>query len=648
MNSKKGIDTLDSEQGLPTDITRSNATTNIKQNTVEASQELDYKTDYIMRPKNVAQSFSIGLIVRSLGGIYFSEIMHSIESTMRECGYQLIVANGGGAREQEKKALHYLLSHHCDAMILFVDEITDDEIIKLNANNIPAVVMDRAIKTLENQCIGVDLQQGAYLATKYLIDLGHRYIALINAKRHLEMAQDRSRGYRQALNEANLPINQSLMLESGFSYTDCTQKTLQLINSQTPFTAIIFFNDDMAMAGITCLNNAGLSVPDDVSVIGFDNCGVTSFFKPALTTVELKTDNIGQAAANLAITLAQDPHTSLAEQQKEPVNLIIRDSTAKPPTHKTFSRSTYQTLKSVISDNKVKRYIESGLKSMLSDTGMSKECQNDILTWFNILDSSDYDKLKEQTETITKKWRHYLDRDYLREYEQHYWSFFKQFITPILLETNKPKNILVLGCGRGFVCHALANKTLSVTGIDEEDFFTQWQTIQNQEKKCQFLSLQYSKLDSWLKNNNNFDFVFLGDLLHQYLDRDIEKILLSLINNIPAHTKIIITLNTAFIHSQPLLNSTHLGKTNTWNRWSREHANYEETRCHKAQLLLNYIIQRLLYNRKDLPIPLKHKHGEQWRDLFQQLGFSVNRSVYLGFSESNIIPRSLFVLSRPD
>ncbi len=290
--------------------------------------KLGYKPNYFSQVLATRRSNSIGLLVRTLQGVFFSDIMVSIESTLRETGRFLIISSGEGSAEKERQALEFLISRGCDAVIVFVDHITNSELVDINNSSTPIVVLDRKINSLANQCINWDHSNGAYLATKHLIELGHKNIAYITGPQEMQDVQNRLAGYQRALQENKLFSNKDLVIHGGFSFDEARDSTISLLKKDLPFTAILYFTDRMALAGIKLLNDHGIAVPNDISVIGFDNNMLASHIIPALTTVSTPIDAIGKAAAEMAVQLA-DKQNELPSHHFN-TELIIRDSTSTP------------------------------------------------------------------------------------------------------------------------------------------------------------------------------------------------------------------------------------------------------------------------------------------------------------------------------
>ena len=294
-----------------------------------AIDELEYKPNYFSQALASNRSSSIGMVVRTLGGYFYSEFMCAAESTLRESGQQLIIANGHGKKDQEESAIDFLLSRRCDALILNVDGITDEELKSLGKGPTPFVIVGRSVPGMNDRCILLDNEKGAYLATSHLIHHGHRQIAYVGLPAKMPEAEDRLRGYIAAHKEQGLTYNPELVIESDLTLHGGQLATMQLLEFRSSFTAIVFANDDMAMGGMEVLYKAGLSVPEQVSVVGFDDVAFARHLIPQLTTVRSPVTEMGELAGHLAMSLINDP-VAKVKSHLQP-ELIARASVSAPP-----------------------------------------------------------------------------------------------------------------------------------------------------------------------------------------------------------------------------------------------------------------------------------------------------------------------------
>ena len=300
-----------------------------RQKVMVAIDELDYKPNYFSQALASNKSSSVGMVVRTLGGYFYSEFMCAAEKALRQAGQQLIVVNGQGNKEQEEAAIEFLLSRRCDALILNVDAITDQKLSKLSKDPTPFVIVGRSVPGMHERCIMLDNEKGGYLATEHLIQHGHQQIAYVGLPAKMPEAADRLKGFLAAHKDNGLVYNPELVIESDLTLHGGQLATMQLLEYRSSFSAIFYANDDMAMGGMEVLYKAGLSVPEDVSVVGFDDVAFARHLIPQLTTVRSPVTQMGKLAGHLAMSLIDDPIAKVKSHLQP--ELIARASVSAPP-----------------------------------------------------------------------------------------------------------------------------------------------------------------------------------------------------------------------------------------------------------------------------------------------------------------------------
>lgn len=290
----------------------------------QAMDELGFAPNYFSQALAKGRSQSVGLMVRSLGGFFFGSIMCEVEEVLTKAGYQCMVTSGHGTYESERAAMEFMVSRQCDAIIVYSDCLSDEEIIKINQAGSPVVLISRFIEELDSQCIRFDDTSGAYQATKHLIANGHSDIATITGPLSNQDARDRLTGYRKALEEFAIPYRPELVLESNFQVPGGKLATEKLLAAKHHFSAVFYGNDEMAIGGIQALNHAGLSVPEDVSVIGFEDVPLNEFLKPKMSLMRIPVASIGNLAAKRALSLIAQEELDLALEVD--VQLMERES----------------------------------------------------------------------------------------------------------------------------------------------------------------------------------------------------------------------------------------------------------------------------------------------------------------------------------
>jgi len=228
-------------------------------------------------------------------------MLSSIEDVLRAAGKHVIIAAGHSDRVTEIDSIEFLASRQCDALILHVYAISDDFLIELSDGPVPIVVIGRRIREMDGSCISIDNEYGGYLAARCLIELGHSEIACIAGPLWKSDGQERLAGFRRALSEYGLEFNEKLLAEGDYEEASGRQGMRRLLQRDIPFSGLFCANDEMAAGAIAIARQNGMTIPDDLSVIGFDNVFFTRYMNPALSTVTYPIDEMGRMAARCVL-----------------------------------------------------------------------------------------------------------------------------------------------------------------------------------------------------------------------------------------------------------------------------------------------------------------------------------------------------------
>jgi LacI family transcriptional regulator len=293
---------------------------------IEAMSELGYRPNTIAQSLATKRSNSVGVLIPELYGPFFGVILSSIEDELRTESKHVIITAGHSDEAIEKDGIEFLSSRNCDALILHVYAVSDEYIEQLRESNIPIVVIGRSVPGMESNCISIDNEQGGYAATKTLIELGHRQIATITGPLWKNDGKRRFEGYRRALDEFGLEFNPALQAEGDYEEASGRRGMRQLLEQEIPFTALVCANDEMAAGAVAVAQQRGISIPDDLSVIGFDNVYFTTYMNPALSTVHYPIDDMGRMAARCVLRDVYGMNGKAIQNRFEP-RVVRRAST---------------------------------------------------------------------------------------------------------------------------------------------------------------------------------------------------------------------------------------------------------------------------------------------------------------------------------
>jgi LacI family transcriptional regulator len=296
-----------------------------KRNAVLAAvHSLEYRPSALAQGLARGRSGAVGVLTQDISSPFYGEILKGIEQGLTGSGYHPMFASGNWRGDDERDALEMLRSRQVDALIVMGGQLADED-LRRAAERTPLVVVGRQVPGLEGQCLRVDDRQGAYQATQYLIQLGHRRIAHITGLLSHQDAAERRRGYLDALADAGIAPDPQLLVEGDFSERSGLLATDELLRRSARLTAIFVANDQIAYGARLALYRRGIRVPDDVSLVGFDDQPGSAYTTPPLTTVRQPTVEMGRAAAHLVRNLLDGGPINLPTFG---TSLVIRESAA--------------------------------------------------------------------------------------------------------------------------------------------------------------------------------------------------------------------------------------------------------------------------------------------------------------------------------
>jgi LacI family transcriptional regulator len=288
-------------------------------------QRLGYVANRQARSLAGGRSNTIGVLVPDLGTGYIGEIIRGIDGELSFLGLDLVLYTTHRTASKEANYVANLASGMVDGLLLVLPRNPADYVGTLTQLKFPFVLIDHQGAGGECPAVGATNWQGAFDATEYLIKLGHTRIGFITGSTDLGCAVDRLAGYRAALRTYHVPENPDLIYEGTFFQPDGYAGASALLDLTDPPTAIFASNDVMAMGVMDAVRNRGLRIPDDVSVIGFDDIPQASLVRPGLATVQQPLEKMGRVAAQMLLDLLEHPDAEM-ERIELPTKLIARES----------------------------------------------------------------------------------------------------------------------------------------------------------------------------------------------------------------------------------------------------------------------------------------------------------------------------------
>ncbi|SKA78626.1 transcriptional regulator, LacI family [Caloramator quimbayensis] len=300
-----------------------------RENILKIAQELNYKPNIVAKSLSSNRNFRLGMIVEDynitgmLNPLVF-QIMMSFKSTADKLGYEVVLLSTNTDTQKSVKLSTIYSQKQFDGAFIMGLKLSDDYYRELIEFNHPCVLYDIYINNPNVGCVGVDNTKGSFLAVEHLINLGHKKIAMINGHKDAFVSYERLDGYMLALNRYALPVDKSLIYYADFTDQGAAAAVEELLIRHKDITAIFCASDLMAIGAINALNNRGYSVPDDISIVGFDDLYLAQLSNPKLTTIKQDAQAIGESVANLLINLISEQRIGRVVIQPE---IVIREST---------------------------------------------------------------------------------------------------------------------------------------------------------------------------------------------------------------------------------------------------------------------------------------------------------------------------------
>ncbi|MBN1640595.1 MAG: LacI family DNA-binding transcriptional regulator [Anaerolineae bacterium] len=300
-----------------------------KRRVLAAVEALGYEPNPLARGLRRGETRTLGLVVRSTANPFFAEVARGAEDAALAQGYSLLICNTDGDPARERSYIDVLLRKQIDGIFFLTARTRDDQMRSILRQGIAVVTTARPSPDLATDCVWTDNVAGGRAATSHLVSLGHRRIACIAGARDLSLSEDRLAGYRAALAEARMPVEERYVVLGDFRPEGGYQAARRLLALDPRPTALFACNDLMAIGAICAATEIGLAVPQDLSVVGFDNLELAAFGNPPLTTIAQPTHEIGRIAAAMLIDRLQEPALPLQIRMME-TELVVRRSTAPP------------------------------------------------------------------------------------------------------------------------------------------------------------------------------------------------------------------------------------------------------------------------------------------------------------------------------
>jgi LacI family transcriptional regulator len=296
----------------------------------QAIAALDFRPSQAGRALMNGFSQIIGVYIPLPHGTFYTPILHGIDRQLRAAGLQMMVAfglDGGDPRQQAAEGLAFLSARGCDGLIAMTNRLHDDDIALLGPMRERLVVLNDHIDCIAGQCFAVDHVHGGRIAARALLELGHRRFAIVGGPADSVDNLDRIAGFKDELELAGIATARLWVGWTDFSSDGGFAATAALLQSATPFTALFCANDETALGALACLQEAGIAIPQQVSVLGYDDTPTAAYAAPPLSSVHVPWPEVTLNGVNRLINICYG--TRHAVQRDFPIGIALRGSLAR-------------------------------------------------------------------------------------------------------------------------------------------------------------------------------------------------------------------------------------------------------------------------------------------------------------------------------
>lgn len=295
-----------------------------------AMEELNYKPNRLassLRRKD-KRTNTLGVLIPDSANPFFAEVLRGVEDTCFEFGFNVFLCNSDDDPQKEINYIEALLGKQIDGIILISTGTHNDSLDILAQSKIPSVLVDRVVSGGGIDSVLVDNETGGYQAAEFLINLGHKRVGCVTGPSLATPSAARVKGFKKAFSDHDLELGNELFVPGDFRAQSGCNATKSLLEINAPPTAIFTCNDLMAVGALHALDQAGMRIPEDMSIIGFDDIPLASLTKPPLTTIAQPSQSMGLSAAKMVITRIENP--SLPPREDILSTSLVERNSCKP------------------------------------------------------------------------------------------------------------------------------------------------------------------------------------------------------------------------------------------------------------------------------------------------------------------------------
>lgn len=298
---------------------------------LDAAAELGYHPNPVARSLRTRRSHTVGVLIPDLNNPLFPPIVRGLEDRLAAAGYVALIGNTDSDDERERMVFEQMRARHVDGLVLATARLHHPLLAEAARAEMPVVLINRLAQDYSFPSVSVDNERGVRMAVAHLSALGHRRIAHIAGPQEMSTGLSRYRGFVSAMESARLPIDDDLIVfAKAFTVEEGLRCSRLLLERGTGCTAIAAGNDMLAVGCYAALDDAGLTCPDDISVVGFNDMPFIDRLRPPLTTIRFPHYQVGTEAAQLLLERIAE-HSGPVKILYLAPELVIRGSTARAP-----------------------------------------------------------------------------------------------------------------------------------------------------------------------------------------------------------------------------------------------------------------------------------------------------------------------------
>lgn len=290
----------------------------------------NYKYNALARGFATKRSHIIGLIIPTITNPIFAESVRGVQDHIEASGYRVVLGNSDYSLEKEKNLIQVFREMRVDGLIITTTDLNGHHLKDLVEEKFPFILLYSTVRRGPLSCVGIDNFKGGYRATEHIVAFGHKHIAMLaGAFSFSDKSLHRWHGYRKCLKDHNIPYDPNLLIQTTYELESGKTAVKQLMRTDLPPTAIFCSNDFLAVGVLEGARELGIRIPEDLSVVGFDDMPMMSFFKPGVDTIQQPAYDMGKIGSEVLLSRINNPYEKPVHRLLD-TQLIVRQSVRYP------------------------------------------------------------------------------------------------------------------------------------------------------------------------------------------------------------------------------------------------------------------------------------------------------------------------------